>query len=335
MKKAISLTMLLIMLTGIFSYSADVKQVSAESKDSKKILIGGEAFGIRMFSDGVLVIEVEENLYGSSSPSPASKAGIKVNDIIKTANGVKVSSNERLTKIIKDSGGDDISLSIDRDGKNIELILTPCADSEGIFRVGIWVKDSAAGIGTITYYDTQTKSFGALGHGICEAQTGTLIPMSFGEVDTATISDITKSQKGSVGSLNGYFENNKIGYAENNLTCGIYGKYCASVNGELTEIATKSEVKTGSAQIYCTVSGNKKEAYDIKILRLKKGREDTMIIEITDPELIELTGGIVQGMSGSPIVQNGKLIGAVTHVLVNDPTKGYGIYIEDMLAAAG
>lgn len=334
MKKVTTFILILSIFTALFSYTPPAQQTLAKEKEINTVQLGGEPFGIRMFSDGVLVIEVENTLYGSDIPSPAALADIKANDIIKTVNGETVLSNEQFTKFITNSNKEDLLLTIDRNGETVKTTLTPQYDSQGNLRAGLWIKDSAAGIGTITYYDTETMSFGALGHGICESQTGTLIPLSYGEIANAKISDVTKSENGEVGSLNGYFEGEIIGEAYTNCDCGIFGNLTTETNSEIVEVAERDEVKTGDAEIYCTVNGNIKESYDIKIKRLSQGSEKSMVIEITDPELLEITGGIVQGMSGSPIIQNGKLVGAVTHVLVNNVRCGYGIYIEDMINSA-
>lgn len=331
MKKTASLTMVLFLFLAIFSYTPKAEQTIAQNLESKKVIVGGEAFGIRMFSDGVLVIEVEKSLHGSEAPSPALLADIRANDVIKSVDGVTLTSNEQFTEIVKSSDEKPMELIIDRDGEIMETEIIPRYDSQGNLRAGLWIKDSAAGIGTITYYDSESLSFGALGHGICESQTGLLIPLSYGEIAKASINDVTKSENGKVGSLNGYFEGDIVGYAKTNKNCGIFGILEENIQGPFIETACKEQVKTGKAEIICTVSGCEKESYDIRIKKLSHNGEKTMVIEITDPELLNITGGIVQGMSGSPIIQNGKLIGAVTHVLVNNVRCGYGIYIEDMI----
>lgn len=332
--KRFKFTIIMVLVISAFiSYTPENKQVLADSNNMKTVQLGGEAFGIRMFSDGVLVISVEETLYSSNIPSPALIAGIKANDIIKSADGVILNTNEELSKIIENSGEKEICLRIDRNGEEIETILIPKADVQGEYKAGLWVKDSAAGIGTVTYYDNKTDSFGALGHGICESETGKLIPIAYGEIAKAKINDVQKSTNGNVGSLNGYFDGEVIGKATLNSNCGIFGVIVNDSETKQIEVADKKEVKTGKAEIYCTIQGNEKKSYNIKIKNLKVSGEDTMLIEITDPELLKITGGIVQGMSGSPIVQNGKLVGAVTHVLVNNTKRGYGIFIEDMLKA--
>ena len=311
---------------------SDVHPVVAQTEAKRYVLLGGEAFGIRMFSEGVIVIKVEEKLSGSNEPSPAFKAGIKEKDIIKSADGEKIYTNEQLSSIFSQSSQKEINLCIERDSKIINLSLRPTVDSDNNVRAGMWIKDSAAGIGTVTYYDSENSAFAALGHGIYETESEVLIPLSYGEIVQTQITDTEKSQNGKVGSLSGYFTDETIGEAEKNTEFGIFGKTQKEIRSEYIEIGTESEVNTGEAQIYCTVDGYNKKAYDIKIKRINLSNDKDMIIEITDPELLEITGGIVQGMSGSPIVQNGKLVGAVTHVLVNDVSTGYGVFIENMMS---
>lgn len=333
MKRLVAIATLFSAFTLFFSYSTPSKEVISQASDCRTVQLGGEAFGIRMFSDGVMVIEVEERLIGSEEVSPAVKAGIKVNDVIKSVNGKTLHSNEQLTEYITNYENQSLTLRIERNNNIIETVLTPVVDTSGIYRAGMWIKDSAAGIGTVTYYDSENKKVGALGHGICESSTGKVIPLSHGEIAKAKINDITKSENGKVGSLNGYFDEETVGNVLRNTDVGIFGEMTCETNNKVIEIADKKDVKIGKAEIYCTLDENCKKAYDIKIKRLQNHGEDTMVVEITDPELLELTGGIVQGMSGSPIVQNGKLVGAVTHVLVNNVKYGYGIFIEDMMNA--
>ena len=331
MKRTFKLIITVISVVLFFAQINDVQPVIAGSTDGKYVALGGEPFGIRMFSKGVVVIDAEATLLGSDIPSPAKIADIRKNDVILTVNGTDVNSNEKLAEIINEFGGDILVFEIKRENNTIFKEIKPQCDSQGIYRIGLWVKDSAAGIGTITYYDAGNNTFGALGHGICEAETGVLMPINYGEIAKAEINSITKSKNGQVGSLNGHFLNENIGTANLNTEYGVFGTSQFTADLEFIETATKSEVRTGKAQIYCTVDDNNKEAYDIKIRRLNVNFEDIMLIEITDKDLIDITGGIVQGMSGSPIVQDGKLVGAVSHVLVNNVKCGYGVYIENML----
>ncbi len=328
--KAISVALILSMT--MISSQSESAPVIAEAQSERKVVLGGDAFGIRMFSDGVMVIKVEEKLFGSDEPSPAFLAGIKEKDVIKSADGVKLYTNEQFSEILKTYENKELELCIERNTELIKLSIQPAKDSDNNVRCGMWIKDSAAGIGTVTYYDIENSTFGALGHGIYETESEMLIPLSYGEIVKTRITDTDKSKNGKVGSLNGYFSDESLGDAYKNTEVGIFGKTNCETSGNCIEIGTKSDVKTGKAQIYCTVDGFDKKAYDIEIKRIN-GRDDKdMVIKITDPELLKNTGGIVQGMSGSPIVQNEKLIGAVTHVLVNDVSTGYGVFIEDMMA---
>lgn len=311
------------------------KNIIAEETASRQVVLGGDAFGIKLYSKGVMVVEISSVKTQSGEKSPARDAGINESDIITEANSVKLQSNEELSKIIAESKGEGIELKVQRGEETFETTLYPIMDSQGIVRAGMWIRDSAAGLGTITYYDTENSSFGSLGHGICDTDTEEIIPVESGQVLSATITDADKSVKGEAGGLKGYFNSDIIGEAVTNCDLGLYGicEIDPTENRRTIETACKEEVQQGEAQIYCTVDGTAPKFYDIYIEKVNSGEEKTknMVIEITDPELLEKTGGIVQGMSGSPIIQNGKLVGAVTHVFVNQPEKGYGIFIENML----
>lgn len=332
MKRKLKYLFLAVLLAFSTINTTPVKTVSATTEPNY-VKLGGEPFGIKILSDGILVINVEEKMCGTDIKSPAYESGIKKNDIIKKINSENVYSSTALSDAIKENKT--LVLNIERSGKELTLSVTPKIDNNGNPKLGMWVKDSSAGIGTVTYYDDKNGIFATLGHGICESETGALIPLHYGEINKATIYDVTKSVDGKAGTLNGYFEDEIIGTAYKNTSVGIFGKISEVSCNEYIEVGTRSEVTTGDALIYSTVDGNTKKAYDINIKRLNTISEHNgMLIEITDPELIEITGGITQGMSGSPIVQNGKLIGALTHVLINNVEYGYGIYIEDMIKEA-
>jgi stage IV sporulation protein B len=210
--------------------------------------------------------------------------------------------------------------------------------SENKYKTGVWIRDSGAGIGTLTFIIPETGEFGGLGHGICDGETGELIPMSRGTVLDVKISSVKRGVAGTPGELKGYFGTQKLGALTENTDCGVYGKL-TQIPGQCSRrisIGTRDELCEGSASVVCTTDGGEPREYKIDITHIKRDAVGSkcFVIEITDPELIERTGGIVQGMSGSPIIQNGKLVGAVTHVLINDPTTGYGIFIENMLDAA-
>lgn len=300
--------------------------------ENNKVYIGGEAFGIKLFSEGLMVIKTESFKNGNSTLSPAEDAGLKENDIIVSANEKELKSSKKFKEIVENSEGEPIELKIKRNDKIITTNLCPQQDDNGFYKVGVWIKDSAAGLGTITFYSEELSSFCGLGHGICEPDTNTLIPLSYGDTENANITSVTKSYSGNVGSLNGYFTGDKIGEILDNNNCGIYGISTTTIsNKKAFEIASKNEVEKGDAYIYTTIDSNTPKPYKIKITKIKKNDAETnMVIKITDEELLEATGGIVQGMSGSPIVQNNKLVGAVTHVLVDSVDMGYGIFAETM-----
>jgi len=228
-----------------------------------------------------------------------------------------------------------------RDGQNLTLSVAPEQNEQGAYAIGAWIRDSMAGIGTVTFYDPETGAFGALGHGITDTDTALLMPFASGSVLPSTVKAVNPGTVGQAGELRGDFDLTcELGQLSANTTAGIFGTMAAG--GELEElgepmpVASPDEVQTGAATILANVEGDQVKEYDIEILKLLDngdGRE--MLISVTDPELLEITGGIVQGMSGSPILQNGKFVGAVTHVLLNDPTKGYGIFLETMLSAGG
>lgn len=311
------------------------KNIIAEESGARQVVLGGDAFGIKLYSKGVMVVEISSVETAQGEKSPAKDAGIKESDIITEANSLQLQSNEELSKIISESNQEGVVLKIQRGSETFETTLYPAEDINGTVRAGMWIRDSAAGLGTITYYDTENSSFGSLGHGICDADTEEIIPLEKGQVLSATITDADKSVKGEAGGLKGYFNTDIIGEAVVNCDSGLYGvcEIDPSVSRQTIQTAGREEVHQGEAQIYCTVEGTVPRYYDIYIEKVNTDGEKTknMVIEITDPELLEKTGGIVQGMSGSPIIQNGKLVGAVTHVFVNRPEKGYGIFIENML----
>lgn len=317
-----------VLLTQTSTLAAD------ENTNSGKniVYLGGEAFGIKVFSDGLIVIKTEFFKNGETKQSPAEDAGIKENDIIICANGNELKSSKEFKELVENSEGKPIDLKIKRNDKTITTTLYPQQDSTGVYKVGMWIKDSAAGLGTITFYSEELSAFCGLGHGICESDTKALIPLSYGDAENANITSVTKSYSGNVGSLNGYFTGDNFGKILDNNNCGVYGITSTTLcNKEEFEIASKNEVEKGDAYIYTTIDGSNPKPYKIKITKIKKNDAETnMVIKITDQELLEVTGGIVQGMSGSPIVQNNKIVGAVTHVLVDSVDMGYGIFAETM-----
>ena len=317
----------IVALILIFVLTLSVIETSAVSSQNKKVILGGTPFGLKIFTNGVIIIEIDEN------NSPAQKAGLKVNDIIIKANDNTISNNEQLKEIIENSDGEAIKLSLLRDETVITKSIVPIKLDNMNYVAGMWIRDSTAGIGTVTYFDYETKTFGALGHGICDKDTKMLLPLKNGEILGATISNYSKGSDGAIGWLNGYFDNTKIGKITMNNDYGIYGNYESTTNNQIIEVAGDDEINKGKAYIVSTISGTTPKAYDVEItdVNINKNSGQNMIIKVTDEELINATGGIIQGMSGSPIIQNDKLVGAVTHVFINSPEKGYGISINNML----
>ena len=317
-----------------------IKDITLEYETSENLIPCGTPFGIKLFTQGVIIVKIDDININNNKYSPGKDAGIKVGDIIYSINGIQINSNEDLISLVNKSNGKEISLKIIRDNKKSTVKIKPIKTSQsGDYKIGVWVRDSSAGIGTVTYYDEETSNFGGLGHGITDVDTGKLLPLNKGELVKTEITDVTKSTKGNAGSLNGFFEsNNSIGSLYSNTQCGVFGKLNESpIEKEEIEIATKQEIKTGKAQIISTIDEDTPKYYDVNIEYInydENSKTRNIIIEITDKDLIETTGGIVQGMSGSPIIQNKKLIGAITHVFLNEPTKGYGIFIENMIETA-
>lgn len=327
-KKRIMPTILVI----IFTLSTSVIPIEAKTK---MVIPGGEAFGLKLYCKGVMVTKIESFLSNGKSLCPAVNSEIKINDIILKANNKSVKSNEELEFIVKKSKGKPIKLKIERNNEIIYKKVIPELNDKKEYHLGIWVKDSCAGIGTVSYYNPYNSTYGALGHGICDTDTGGLIPNGQGEILSADITSITKSKNNSIGTLNGYFTDKSIGDIKSNSPIGLYGSTNKFIkNKPRIKVADISEVKTGKATLLSTLSGTIPQKYDIEIIKIcntNKNSNRNFIILIKDKRLISKTGGIVQGMSGSPIIQNGKLAGALTHVFLEDCKKGYGILAENML----
>lgn len=316
-----------------------LKDVEISSFPKTYLIPGGMSFGLKFFTQGVLVIGTSDIETENGVQNPAKSAGLKTSDIITHINGAAVNTIEEAAHYIEASEGARVTLDIVRDSKKYSLILTPVYSvSEKKYKSGIWLRDSTAGIGTVTYINPDSLAFGGLGHGICDIDTGNLMPLKRGIIVESKISDIVKGRSEYPGELKGKFGSD-IGTLLANTQNGIFGLLnklpTDAYNKEALPIGLRSEVKEDKAKIYCTLDDNVIEEYDIEIIKIYKNSSDSknFLVKIIDPVLLEKTGGIVQGMSGSPIIQNGKIIGAVTHVLVSDPTKGYGIFIDNMLTA--
>lgn len=323
-------------LFGIFP----IKSARVEVVDSAMVIPCGTPFGIKMFTKGVLVVGLSKINSKDGYLNPAYNAGIRVGDVVLSINDHPVQTNEEVSDIITSNGSGELSIRFIRNGSEATLNVKPVKDvSDGKFKVGMWVRDSAAGIGTMTFYYPARNVLAGLGHGVCDVDTGEIIPISGGEIVDAQILGCVKGVVGMPGELRGSFSgNDNIGSIIENCETGIYS-FADYTSSELdaVQVAMKQEVKAGEAFIYSTVDGKSAQKYSIEIEKINysdRQKTKNMVIKITDKRLIEQTGGIVQGMSGSPIIQNGKLVGAVTHVLVNDPTKGYAIFAENMLETA-
>ena len=314
-----------------------IKDVAVSNQNPAYLVPCGTPFGIKMYTKGVVVVGISEIQTDTVLSCPAKNAGLKIGDIILSVNGEKVSSNEKVSNLFKTSAGKVQKLIVNRKGKTLDLELTPVKSAiDGKYKVGVWVRDSSAGIGTVTFFNPADNSFGGLGHPICDVDTGEIMPLGKGEIVDVEINKAIRGEQGTPGELSGSFMSDRaIGYIDRNNDNGIFGVLNkAPVECEPMPIAFNHQVKCGSAQIISTIEGTTPKQYDIEIEKINygsKAKSKNMVIKITSNELIEKTGGIVQGMSGSPIIQNGKIVGAVTHVFVNDPTRGYGIFIENML----
>ena len=332
-RHSISIVSVLLLLGAILS--AMMLTASAESMPDK-LYVGGFAFGVRFGTDGVLVTGTRAFSSEGKAVDPAGEAGIKAKDVIKKVNGKDVFSAKEISEAV--NGGDAVVFTVLRDGKTIEISVKPiCEDHSGVYRLGIDLKDSMAGIGTVTYVCPETLEFGALGHGICDGATGVIMPIRKGSAMDVGIGGVVKGKSGKPGEIKGHFLSKRLGSVRNNTECGVFGVFtCADTLGEPIPIGHKNEVKEGKAVIRTTLGDDGVKEYEIEISKINRESTDnkSFLINVTDKALKDRTGGIIQGMSGSPIIQDGKLVGAVTHVMVNDPTTGYGIFIENMLNAA-
>ncbi|MBQ7778895.1 MAG: SpoIVB peptidase [Clostridia bacterium] len=317
----------------LISVSAEEKTDMAE----KRLCVGGFAFGVRFGTAGVLVLDTPSVISDGRKLTPALDAGIKVKDIITKVNGTEVNTAESISLLIgKSEGGADITVK--RGESEITVKVIPVKeDVTGIYRAGLKLKDSMAGIGTVTYVDPETGNFGGLGHGICDPETGVLMPLRSGSSMSVEIGGVIKGKSGRPGEIKGYFLSERTGNVKSNTVCGVFGYFSSLPSlGEAIPVGTRNDVKEGKATVYSTLGDDGVKQYEVEISKIDRGSTDnkSFVITVTDPVLIERSGGIVQGMSGSPIVQDGKLVGAVTHVLISDPTRGYGVFIENMLNAA-
>ena len=313
MKKAI--------VTGLWSLMlATVLTVPAFAQE---LVVGGQVVGVQISTEGVVVAGFSEVETENGTVSPAQSAGVHQGDLITAVNGSKVADAQEVISAVGECGGESVCLGLQRGSKSMSINVTPAQSGEGEWLLGIWLRDGLSGLGTLTFCDPDSGVFGALGHSVRE-----------GNITDAQIVSVNPGVSGSPGELNGCADLGKVlGSIEMNTAQGIFGQAYVSMDGRMMETGS---IAVGTASIVSTINGRDSREYAIEINRIYREADGThAMLSVTDPELIQKTGGIVQGMSGSPIIQNGKLVGAVTHVFVSDPTKGYAVSIQDMLRAAG
>ena len=313
-----------------------LKEINVNVISKTKVIPMGNAIGMKLYTDGVLVVGMSE----IEGKKPYENSGIKEGDRIVQIDKKAIDNTEDLMEAVNKCSGKEISVKYIRDNTTITTSIKPIKNSGNQYKIGLWVRDAAAGVGTLTFYEPSSGMFGTLGHGILDVDTSELIKIANGELVTTNILNITKGKKGDPGEIRGTIESgHTIGNIDKNTSFGVVGTlnktpYINIQNNDEIEVALREEIKIEDAQIICELENGKREKYNIKIQKvfLNNNKDNkSMLIKITDEKLLEKTGGIIQGMSGAPIIQNGKFIGAVTHVLVNDPTIGYGVFADIMI----
>ena len=330
---SIALAAALFALTAVFAVDAFAGNVP------ETLIPGGMAFGVKFFTKGIIIVGISDVKTSSGLVCPADNAGLAIGDIILKVNGKEINDSEEFGDAMKISGGKGVAVEYERDGKTGKTNLVPALSAEdNAYRAGIWVRDSTAGIGTVTFVDEKDLRFGGLGHGICDIDTGKLMPLKRGVIVAVDINEVVRGLPDDPGEMKGDFSTVPEGELYNNTANGVFGYFdkMPRTVSEPLKVAENSEIKEGKAYIYCTLDSSGPKKYEIEIEKILKdsGSNKNFIIKVTDTELLDKTGGIIQGMSGSPVIQDGKLAGAVTHVFVNEPSKGYGIFIRNMLKAS-
>ena len=318
-----------------------VKEVGVNIIERTTVIPVGQVSGLRLYTNGVLVVGMSEiKGFDNQKYRPYENSGIEEGDMIVEINNKMISDTNDLIETVNSSNGNEIKIKYMRDYEALECSITPIKTSKNEYKLGLWVRDSAAGIGTLSFYEPESKGFAALGHGITVIDTGELIDISNGEFITTKVISIIKGREGEPGKIQGSIDDQiKIGNITKNTNLGIYGTITDLTSTKIDfskemKVAMRNEIQLGDAKIVCSLDGDIPKEYDIEIEKIYINNNydnKSMLIKIVDDELIEKTGGIIQGMSGCPITQNGKFIGAVTNVLVNDPTKGYGIFGDLMI----
>ena len=323
----------------VSAFGVPVKSVRVTVEPERMLIPGGQSIGATLSTRGVLVVGTSE--LSNAVESPARAAGLREGDLILTVNNQEVQSSAHLTELIGQYGTNPLQLTYTRGGSNRTATLSPVQDKlDGRPRLGLWVRDSTAGVGTLSFYDPKTNHYGALGHAISDIDTGVTLPVREGSILESTVVGIRRGERGTPGELQGSFLRDRVtlGNIRINNNFGIYGVANAPIANPLypkgLPVASQANVHTGPASILTTLDSGGVREYAVEITRVARqtsAAQKSMTLRVTDPALLEKTGGIVQGMSGSPILQNGRIVGAVTHVFVNDPTQGYGVFIEWML----
>ena len=319
----------------------NLKTITANILPETKVVPLGDLVGLKLYTKGVLVVGISE-IKGEDNKTykPYEEAGIEQGDSIIKINNEKIESTEDLLECVSKTNGKTMNVTYIKGGEEVEKTITPVKTSKNTYKLGIWVRDAGAGVGTLSFYDETTNTIASLGHGIQDVDTEEMLDISSGEIVTAEIVNVKKGEENNPGKIEGTIEDSKnLGTVYSNTRFGVYGNINSKKElnidtSKAIKVALRNEIKEGDAKIICTLEDGKKEEYNVRIQKIfKNNNEDnkSMIVKVTDERLLEKTGGIIQGMSGSPIIQNGKMIGALTHVLVSNPTIGYGVFADLML----
>ena len=315
-----------------------VKSARITATKRSYVQVGGNVFGIKLYTRGVLVAKTDLVSTENGSANPALKAGLRGGDLITGIDGRAVNRKSEVAGAIENSGGTPLLLTVERDGAELQLSLQPVKSASGDeYLAGLWIRDSSAGIGTVTFFDGESNTIAGLGHAICDIDSGEMIPISGGELVDARIMGCYKGVDGTPGELCGVFESRQLAALRHNGVTGVYGELVIPPEGDTLPVALRTEVRAGPAQVLVTLDSEGAKCYDVEITRVSlntNASQKNMTLRVTDPRLIAATGGIVQGMSGSPLVQDGMLVGAVTHVFISSPLEGYAIFAQTMLETA-